>query len=229
MGIVLGLLCAAPAGAAPVSGAHGTIDSQLTTTEPGAPSGFHYTGRYHATGDPQGDPPYMRKMVSYAPPGQRFDTSVPARCTASDLELALRGAAACPPASRLGGGTADGKFMGSTTRLVIDLFNNAGEQVMVARSPLVATITRGTIHPDGSTEFAAPTCYPAISPAGCPVDDVLQLGSDIAMEPYVRGGASYLTTPPTCPAQGFWDTPVRFWWADGAVETIVTHQPCAQP
>jgi hypothetical protein len=218
------------AAAAPVSGPHETVDSQFTTTQPGAPAGFHYTGRYHAAGDPKADPPYMRKMVSYSPPGMRFDTSVPDRCTASDLQLALQGAAACPPLSRLGGGTADGRFMGFSSNLAVDFLNNADQQIILTHTPGLTTVSRGTIHRDGSVEFASPTCFPSSDPPGCPVDDALQLGSEISVPPFTRsiGGAtrSYLTTAPTCPASGHWDTPIRFWWADGSVDTVVTQQPC---
>jgi hypothetical protein len=218
----------APARGEPVSGPREVIDNQYTTTEPGAPTGFHYTGRYHAAGDPEGDPPYMRRMRSDSS-GQRFDTSVPERCTASDLELALRGAAACPPGSRLGGGTTDGKFMGQTTTLPIDVFNNTDEQIFVISSPFVTTVARGTLHPDGSVEFASPTCFPSVNPPGCPVDNALQLGSDVTVPPYTRDGRSYMTTPPECPAAGHWETPITFWWADGAVDTVVTRQTCSAP
>jgi hypothetical protein len=220
---------AAPA-AAPVSGPHEDVENQLTTTVADAPAGFHYTGRYHAAGGPGGDPPHLRKMISYSPSGMRFDTSVPARCTATDLELALRGMAACPPDSRIGGGTVEGKFMGSPNTLEADSLNNTDEQIIVARSPLFASVTRGKVHPDGSIGFAAPTCFPALQPAGCPVDDALQLGSDIAVPPLTRTvdgeSRSYLTTPPSCPAAGYWETPIRFWWADGTEDTVVTRQPC---
>ena len=221
------------AAAAPVSGPHETVDNQLTTTQPNAPAGFHYTGRYHAAGDPNGDPPYMRKMVSYSPPGLRFDTSVPDRCTASDLELATQGAGACPPGSRLGGGTADGDFMGFRSTLNVDFLNNTDEQIMIVHSPGFASVARGKINPDGSIEFASPTCFPALNPPGCPVDDALQLGSDITVPAFTRSVdgvvRTYLTTPPDCPTSGHWDMPIRFWWADGSVDTVVTQQPCTAP
>ena len=44
---------------------------------------------------------------------------------------------------------------------------------------------------------------------------------------YTKGSASYLTTPPTCPASGHWETPISYWWADGTKDTVVTEQPCA--
>jgi hypothetical protein len=164
----------------------------------------------------------------------RFDTSVPERCTASDIELATRGAAACPEGSRLGGGTSDVAFMASfppsTTEL--DVFNNTNEQIILARSPGLATVARGKIHPDGSVEFASPTCYPSVPTAECPADNALQLSSSVSVAPYTRKidgvKRSWLTTPPECPTTGHWETSIRFWWKDGSVDTVVTRQPCAK-
>jgi hypothetical protein len=231
-GAILALGCVAaalPATAAaePVTFAHGTIDSRYTTTQPGAPTGFDYTGDYHAAGDPSGDPPYMRRMTSYPPPGYRYDTSVPERCTASDLQLQLEGPSACPEGSRLGRGTARGKFMGEETQLEIDLFNNAGEQVMLVHTPLLMTVSRGKIAPDNSITFASPTCYPAL--VTCPADTALQMGSKVSSPPYVRDGRAYTSTPAKCPKAGHWQTLVRFWWADGTDDSVVTKQPCTRP
>jgi hypothetical protein len=139
---------------------------------------------------------------------------------------------ACPPGSVLGSGTADGKFMGSVSTLEVDFVNNTNEQIIIVRSPPYSSVARGRINPDGSVEFASPTCYPAVQPPGCPVDNVLQLGSDITVPPFTRTSdgvtRSYLTTPPDCPKRGYWETPITFWWADGAVDTVVTQQPCTR-
>jgi hypothetical protein len=228
------LAYAGPAWAQPVSGPHETIDSRLTTTQPDAASGFSFTGTYHAADDPSGPPPYMRRMVSYNPPGLRFDTSVPQRCSASDIVLQVRGAAACPAGSRLGGGTTETSFLGRfPSTIAVDFFNNTDEQIILVRSPVLATVARGHIHPDGSVEFASPTCFPSVQPVGCPIDDVLQLKSSLTVPPYTTtvGGVvrSYMITPPTCPAAGHWETPIRLWWADGSVDTVVTEQPCTPP
>ena len=216
--------------ASPASGPHETLDNRYTTTEPNAAAGFDFTGSYHAAGDPAGDPPYMRRMVFYLPAGLRYDTSVPKRCSASDLELATFGAAACPAGSRLGGGTSTTSFLGFPSTSSVDFLNNTNEQIILARSPGLSTVARGRISPDGSVEWASPTCFPSVQPAGCPVDDVLQLESSISVAPYTRSShgvvQSYLTTPPTCPAVGHWETPVRLWFADGSVDTVTTEQPC---
>jgi hypothetical protein len=221
------------AAAKAVSGPRETVDSRLTTTRPNAPTGFDYTGSYHAPGNPKGSPPYMRRMRSYSP-GLRYDTSVPARCAASDFQLELLGPKACPAASRVGGGTTQGSFMERfPTTLTIDVFNNTAQQIFLVRTPGLNTVARGRIYPDGSAEFASPTCYPSVQPPGCPVDNALQLGSHVSVAPYTRRIygklRSYLTTPAKCPAVGYWKTPIRFWWADGAVDTVVTRQPCSRP
>jgi hypothetical protein len=224
------LVPAAGASATPVSGPHETIDSQFTTTQAGAPTGFVYDGTYHAAGDPNGNPPYMRKMITYNPAGLRYDTSVPKRCTASDVEIALKGPSACPAGSRLGGGTASALFLGNPSTVDVDVFNNKDEIMIVGHSPFLTQVSRGHINPDSSVQFASPTCFPSGSSTPCPVDDLLQTASHIRTTPYTKtsngGVRSYETTPPTCPASGHWETPVRFWWSDGTVDTVTTQQAC---
>ena len=217
----------AAAAAAPVDFAHGTIDQRWTTTKPNAPTGWSFQARYHAAGDKAGDPPYMRGMTFYPPAGTRYDTSVPGRCTASDLELQLRGAAACPEDSRMGGGTTTSKFMGETTTLEIDVFNNTNEMFNLIRSPGQASVSRGRFGPDGSITYESPTCFP--NAAGCPVDNALQTGSSVSAPPYIRETRSYLTTPPKCPKSGRWRASVRLWWADGTEDVVVSEYPCDRP
>jgi hypothetical protein len=231
--LLLGVAAAWPAGVAakPVSFPHGTVDLTYTATKPGSPTGSSFAGRYHAAGDPDAYPPYMRRMTFYPPRGMRYDTSVPERCTASDLELALRGPVACPPGSRLGGGTADGLVMERYPSTIdVDAFNNDGEQVMLARTPFFATVIRGRMTAGGSSiTFESPTCYPSTL-AGCPVDNVRQRGSSVKLPPYRRSVdgtvRSYLTTPSRCPKSRHWRGVIDFWWADGSTDRVVTRQPC---
>jgi hypothetical protein len=229
---ILLALCLWPASAAaaPASFAHGTIDSRLTTTKPNTATGGTWDAVYHAANDAAGDPPYMRRMVFYEPAGMRRDTSVPAQCTAGDVELALRGPDACPAASKIGQGSSTAKFMGEPSEIELVMFNNTNEQIILARSPLVTTIARGKIHPDGSIEFASPTCYPSVPGVSCPVDSVLQVRAHMAIPLYRDpAGRSYITTPPKCPKAGYWQTSVHFWWADGTEDRVVTKQRCSRP
>lgn len=237
LAITVMVACAAApptAVATPVSGPHETVDNRLTTTQPNAPSGFSFDGTYHAAGAPSAPPPYMRKMIFYNPDGARYDTTVPERCSASDVDLETRGAAACPAGSRLGGGMTTAAFLGRLpTTVSVDVFNAADAQIMLVHSPEVMTVARGRILPDGSVQYASPTCWPYAQQLGCPVDDVLQLKSSVVVPPYTKvvNGAlrSYITTPPTCPPSGHWSGPVRLWWADGSVDTVVVDEPCTSP
>lgn len=232
MAVAIAVLAGPAAAAAkPVKGPHETVDVSYTTTRPGAPTGTVYTGSYHAAGHPDRNPPYMRRMVTWNPRGFRADTSLPARCTASDLALQLRGPSACPAASRIGGGTTQGALWGNFKGpLKIDVFNATHEEVFLVETPFVGSVSRGRWHPDGTIEFDSPTCYPSFSPPGCPIDNALQLGSAVTVR-YTRTVAGvrrgYMTTPPSCPRVGYWTTRVRFWWADGSVDTVATRQSCS--
>src|SRR5690242_15153609 len=101
---------AANAFAQPASGPRETIDQGFTTLSPGTPTGLTYRGSYHAPGDPHGNPPMLRRMVFHPPHGMRYDTTVPATCTAPDVALEAMGPDACPAGSRIGTGTAEGLF-----------------------------------------------------------------------------------------------------------------------
>jgi hypothetical protein len=226
---------AATAGAQPASGPRETIDQGYSTTQPGVPAGLTWSASYHAAGDPKGQPPYLRRMVFIPPPGFHYDTSVPDRCTASDLQLSVQGPDACPAGSRIGTGTAEGifyepfrhDFVVDNFQHTTDVLNGDGEQIILVKSEGY-TVVRGQIHPDGSIEFNPTTCFPAPPTGQCPDDYILQLKSTSVIPAYTKAGRSYATTPPTCPADGFWSSTVRFWWADGAVDSVVSRQPCAQ-
>ncbi|HKP91150.1 MAG TPA: hypothetical protein VJT75_14390 [Thermoleophilaceae bacterium] len=226
--VVVQLLLASAAVAAPVKMRHGSVNDRFTTTRPGAASGFNYDGVYHAAGDPTGAPPYMRRMTFYPARGQRYDTTAAPQCTASDAELAIRGAAACPAGSRLGGGKVVGRFMDQfPNELEADFFNAPGEQIILARSPVFASVSRGRIAKDQTVTYEAPTCYPWLLPAPCPVDNALQVESHMRTPRYVRNGRAYMRTPPRCPASGHWTARIRFWWKDGTTDLVVTKKPCA--
>jgi hypothetical protein len=226
--VVLQLALVAPAFAQPVRMRHGTVDDRFTTSRPDVPSGFRYDGVYHAAGDPKGAPPYLRKMTFHTARGLRYDTGAAPQCTASDAELAIRGPSACPAGSRLGGGRVVGRFMGTASTLQADFLNAPGEQIILARSPVFASVSRGRIAPDMSVTYEAPTCYPWLLSAPCPVDDALQVASHMRVAARTKAGRAYMRTPARCPRSGYWTTPVEFWWKDGTRDLVRTKQPCAK-
>ena len=239
----LGLLCAASAlwaagaTAQPGSGPRQTVNQRFTTTRPGSPTGVSYTASYHAAGDEQGRPPYMRRVVIHPPRGMRYDTSVPERCTASDAELQVMGPAACPAGSRLGDGTAEGLvLMPFADDVVLDHFthpvhvlNNENEQIVLVESEGF-TVVRGAIRPNGSIVWEPTTCFPTNPATDCVDDHIIQFGTSTVLPPYTRTVdgrvRSYATTPPNCPERGYWRTTARFRWSDGSADRVVTRQPC---
>lgn len=234
--LALLLLVASSAAAAPASGPRQTVDQRFTTKRPGTPTGLHYSGSYHAAGDPEGNPPFLRRMTFHPPRGMRYDTSVPDRCTASDAELQLRGPEACPPRSRLGKGTTEGLFLHPLTgfheyKHDMHVVNNTDEQLLVIDSPLrIFTVVRGEIRHDGSIEYNPPTCFP-VPPTGCVNDYILQRSAATFVPPYTEKTPngrirSYARTPRTCPKRRYWKTTIRFWWSDGSEDAVTTRQPC---
>src|SRR5688500_17318256 len=93
--ILATLLLAAPAAAQQRQ----TASLKFTTTKPAAPTGVILDADYFAPGDEDAKPPAVRRVVTRLADGARYDTSVPGRCEASDAELMIAGAAACPPSS----------------------------------------------------------------------------------------------------------------------------------
>ena len=230
-------LAAAGVAAQPASGPRENIDQRFTTTRPGAPTGTRWTATYHAAGAMHQDPPYLRRMVFYPPRGMRYDTSVPARCTAPDVVLQAFGPDACPPASRLGSGTVKGVFFEPIGHDFVvdrythhvDVMNNANEQIILVKAEGYAVV-RGQVRPDGTQDFRPPTCFPAPPVGDCLDDYVLQTFSTTFLPAYTKtvGGRlrGYARTPPRCPASGYWRTTVKFWWGSGAVDSVVTRQRC---
>jgi len=242
-GLVLAALvvpCAAwiaGAGARPGSGPRETVNQRFTTQRPGTPAGLRFAGHFHAADDPKGTPPYLRRMVVHPPRGMRYDTSVPGRCTASDAQLAALGPAACPPDSHIGHGRAEGLFQEPVGhdflidhfRHHTDIFNNTDEQIVLVESE-GSTVVRGRLRPDGSMVFATPTCFPHPPAGGCADEYIVQLVTSSTIPRYVRTvkrhTRSYATTPPSCPARGYWKTVVVLSWSDGKRDKVATAQPC---
>src|SRR5437868_5529426 len=88
-------LWAESAPAQPGTGPRETVDQRFTTTSPNSPTGIRFTGSFHAANDRKSPPPFLRRIVFDPPGAMRYDTSVPAQCTATDAELQALGPAAC--------------------------------------------------------------------------------------------------------------------------------------
>jgi hypothetical protein len=79
---------------------------------------------------------------------------------------------------------------------------------------------------DAELSLRGPAACPADSRLGDGTTEGLFLVSSTTIPAYTNAKGSYATTPPTCPAEGYWTTTVRFWCADGTTDSVDSHQPC---
>jgi hypothetical protein len=226
-------LCAAVASAQ--DGARQTSESTLTAKLPGKSTGERFRFDYVNPDDPEAKPPAVRRVETILPHTARYDASVPGSCTATDAELQLRGAEACPPDSAIGGGvvTVDTGVPGEGRIVTADVefFNNAedpdGEFIYLntvrggdARTVIRADVTqRRTI-----TEVGM---LPGVPPEGGVIDTVDVRVANVSRE--VNGKRRhYITTPKRCPSSGQWITRVSFAYEDGVEQTVPTANRCVR-
>jgi hypothetical protein len=230
------VLSPAAASAVPASGPHETVDVATSTTQPGASAGLSYAARYHAVGNPSGDPPALRHLLIDLPPSTEIDTSVPPRCSASDLQIMLQGESACPANARVGNGQVTVKQTGTGAVSTYDtVLYNADHDLLelVVSGGRVLGIAH--THQHGTTlDGPVPTCLTGGNPPdGCPFDELKLLSNHLEVSPVsVREGSvqrNYGTTPPTCPASGYWQTRVTLTYADGSVDTVTPKSRCSRP
>lgn len=222
LALVVGTAAGAPAASAP---SRQTASFEFTTPAPGSPSGTVLEVDYVNPADPKAKPPAVRRVVTTLAPGARYDTSVPALCTASDAELMARGAAACPAASKIGFGSL--RFdtgVPGPGRLVdadIDLLNNTDELILLntVRGSSSRVVSRAPI--EGRRIVSDVPMLPGTPPDGGALDTT-------RFEDFTIGAAQrgYVVTPPECPPSGHWTNSVSFTYADGATETVESRSPC---
>lgn len=228
--LVFGTALAAPAAQAADPASRQTATFKFTKQRPGVPSGLVFRVDYVHPDDPAAKPPAVRTVVEKLARGGRFDTSAPAACTASDVELTLLGPAACPPDSRVAAGdlTLDtglpgpGRFV----EVGVDFFNNTNEFIFLNQpGPLDVprVVVRASVTAD--ERMSAAPFLPGAPPDGTAVDTVAVRDRVVTRQ---AGGEirSYVTTPPRCPRRGFWVNRTSFTYADGVTQTVRTRSRC---
>jgi hypothetical protein len=230
--LLSGILWPLVASAIPDSGPHETVNMWSSASKPHTSAALGYAARYHKANDPNGDPPALRRLVIKLPRGTRIDTSVPGRCTASDLEITLLGESACPASARIGAGEATVKQTGLGVATYKTVIYNAEDQMLelVKSGESVVGIVHTYIH--GRTlDGPIPTCVGGGQPpSGCPSDQLTLLSNHLQIDPITVGHGparrSYGTTPSTCPPSGRWRAPVILHYADGSVDRVTPWAPC---
>jgi hypothetical protein len=198
------------------------FSAQLTTAARNAPSGLNVHLRFLAPDGSDGKASPLRSAVIRGPRGLRFDTTALPRCDASDTELELLGADACPAESRLalGAFSAMTGFGPPVDPLGGDLhvFNGPEQIIEVITVPGTSAspaFDRLTIK--GSTL----TAHPPDAPGGPPDGKAAVRSIDYAFGPV----GSFLTTPRRC-RHGSWTITGTFGFADGTTDTVTSRSPC---
>jgi hypothetical protein len=208
-----------------------TYHDVFTTELPGSPSGRSFADQFSNSADPQAKPTALSHFHLQLPTGARFDTTAIPRCEASDLELMVIGADACPRTSKVGsetfvfdtGVSGPGRFDTSD----VTFFNELDGVILLSqdRQTDLRIVTHGKI--GAHTEDIELPTLPGTPPDG---------GADrqeTAQYPVAtadRNGqpATYLTTPASCPPTGQWVFQATYTFHDGTQQTLVSSSPCHQ-
>jgi hypothetical protein len=206
-----------------------TASVTFTTSRPGAPTGLVFADDFQNPADPSGKPYSVAEIVTRLPAGTNYDDTALPYCTASDPELYLEGTAACPAASRIGGGTLI-TDLGSPAGLqrygnnTVTQFNAKGEVIAVAetQNPPTRAVSR--------TEVSGITFTSIIPPfPGFPPPDPYSAFKSLRLsgQPTVNHGKTLVRTPRTCPASRTWTFVQTFTYRDGVSQTVRNTSPCS--
>jgi hypothetical protein len=228
--VAIGLL-GVPAVAMGQGGSRQSADLLFDERRPAHTTGVGLAIDYVNPSDPQAKPPAVQKVVIKHAPGSAIDTSVPARCGASNQQLMTSGAAACPAASKVGGGEIDldtgFPHPARVLRNDVTMFNNKDELILLLESrsePRSRIVARSAI--EGATITTEVTPVP-----GGPPDGFLAIKRvRLRLEPRSTGsetsGRSYIATPASCPPERHWTNTVTFTYRDGVSQTVASSSPC---
>ena len=228
-------LLALPSGAGgqPDSPSYQNASLTFTTTEKGSPSGLVLSTDYRVPVNPDGKPQALQKLVLRLAPRSKIDTGVPQQGKASDGECAQQGASACPPESRVGVGETEFDSGGGTEpRIVktdVTLFNNEAQLILLFETTNQRTQVR--VAARSRIEDATITTDVPPIPGAPPPDPYLAVKTvRETFETVTRGSGdsarSYVTTPATCPASGYWTNTLEFTYRNGVTQTVLTRSRC---
>jgi len=209
---------------------------RYSTETPGAPAGTDLHVWFVNPTDPNGKPYGVQNMVIHSPSGSSVDTTMMPQCKATDAEIYLEGAAACPANTFLGGGFAVSDSGPSSpsrySHTTISNFNNQDEVVGIGVNddiPAIKTIDRSKYDQQAGTLTSTFPLFPGPPDPSTnePFIPISELS--ITFPPHTAGDKTYIRTPPTCPPSRHWTFVLDFIYRDGTVDTITSDSPCAGP
>jgi hypothetical protein len=221
-----------PAAADGQSGSRQSASLEFGEREPATATGFTLRIDYVNPNDPNAKPPAVRRVVEELARGSRIDTSVPALCRASDIELILRGASACPADSRVGAGTIvvdTGLPLGPARFLATDVvfLNNSNQLIFLVTERIsgLRLVFRAAV--SGARIVNTSPFLPGMLPDGSAIDVVdVRIDRVVRESDGVRRG--YVTTPAACPESGAWTNRVSFTYADGVTQIVDSRSECVK-
>jgi hypothetical protein len=225
--IALGAMAASLAAPADAAANHARIDYRdaFTTRTPGAPTGRLYTVDFFAATDANAKPPPLEHVHLVLPEGARFNTEAIPQCTATDVQLIAQGPEACPRGSRLGTGvlTIDTGFPEPNRFSPVDLTGLNARNTLIIFSQDRETGARVIVRaPVG--ERTLDIDVPPLP--GAPPEGGADRREEITFEPVTGPGGAYVTTPPTCPADGAWVLRTTYTFRGGEQQTAESRSPC---
>ena len=221
----IALACAGAADDAVAQKARVEYRDTFTTRTPGAPAGRIFDASIFDAADPDAKPPPLSHVRYEMPVGARFDTGAVQRCTASDAQIVAEGASACEPASKVGAGVVliDSGLPEPDRILTEDftVFNGNGD--VIAMSQDRENGARVVLHAKVS-ERAIDLDVPPLP--GTPPDGGANRQEHFDYAAATGPGGAFLTTPPTCPADGAWVLRATWTFRNGEKVTRESRTPC---
>jgi hypothetical protein len=198
----------------------------FTTQQPGAPSGRMLRNDYFHASDPAAKSPALKHLRIELPTGARFDTGAVPPCRAGDAEIIATRGAACPKDSALGTEVyiVDTGFPEPNRFVTVDIqfFNEPGGIIVFTedRSAGSRLVNHGKV-----TARTYDLDYPPLP--GTPPEGGTNRSEDATFAAATGPGGAYLTTPPSCPAEGFWTFRATFTYVNGEEHLRESRSPCA--
>jgi hypothetical protein len=217
------ILCtglAVAAGAYASSQFTSTFELSYLPSKPAASGGIETFMTWSDPGESGGKPKRITRIQFHFHPGTKIDTRALKQCRASDTDVRIQGARACPKASRLGFATSrvtTGVTPPDQTQIT---FFNAPRQIIV----LVRVEGRTLAVYRDDIKGRVVTVNLDL-PSGL---SLLELRATI--KPHVKGRGKkrrvYFRTPSVCPPSGEWTTTVIFTYIDGSSQQLADGSPC---
>ena len=219
--VAIGVIAAALIGAA-VARAEisATAEVRYLSAVPATSAGIDLHIAWSDPSAPGARPAPIKTLVLRFHPGTRIATAAMARCRASNADVARRGRAACPAASRIGSGHSIlATAAAPSIPARVTLYNAAGQIIVLVETDgrTLAVYRDDVRHGTVTVHFALP--------AGI---SLLDLRLKVSGNSRTRAGRlhPYFRTPATCPSDGLWRTGVSFTHIDGSTGEREATTPC---